>query len=78
MVAWKFKGRARHSVRAVTGFTTNDVVQKAVGLIDSYDGVQRTARPTAQRCRFAQIRPTYPKGIVPSSPGLPSQRGYPG
>ena len=32
-------------MRAVTGFTTNDVVQKAVGLIDSYDGVQRTARP---------------------------------
>ena len=39
-------GRARHSVRAVPGFTTNDDGQKAVGLTSSYHGVQRTACPT--------------------------------
>jgi hypothetical protein len=39
-------GRARHSVRAVPGFTTNDDEQKLVGLLDSYDGVHGSARPT--------------------------------
>ena len=57
------EGRERHSVRAVLGFTTNDDGQNSAGIISSYDGVQRTARPTNSDLVF---RLRYPVLLVHS------------